>query len=162
MISIVVAYAHDRVIGRGGKIPWHLPNDLRYFKLITTGHAVLMCLKTFESIGRPLPQRRNIVLTHNKDIHLMGVEVVHSKQEVCALDGDIFIIGGEAIYREFIDITDRLYITEIALDVDGDTFFPAWDPQNFTLVSSQAGILDEKNTLPHTFFVYQRKKPSRG
>ncbi len=157
MISIIVAYAHSRVIGQGGKIPWHLSNDSRYFKRITTGHTVVMGRKTFESIGRPLPQRRNIVLTHSNDIHLTGIEVVHSKQEVLALD-DVFIIGGEAVYREFIDVADQLYITEIALDTAGDTFFPAWDPQAFTLISSQEGILDEKNVFPHTFYVYQRKK----
>ena len=158
MISIIVAYANGRVIGRSGKIPWHLPNDLRYFKRITSGHTVVMGHKTFESIGRALPQRRNIVLTHCQDLHLAGVEVVHSKQEVLALDDDIFILGGEAVYREFIDVVDQLYITEIALDIEGDTFFPAWNIQDFTLVSSREGILDEKNTLPHTFSVYQRKK----
>lgn len=157
MISIIVAYAHDRVIGQGGKIPWHLPNDSRYFKRVTTGHTVVMGRKTFESIGRPLPQRRNIVLTHSNDIHLTGIEVVHSKQEVLALD-DVFIIGGEDIYKQFIDVADQLYITEIALDTAGDTFFPAWDPQAFTLVSSQEGTLDEKNIFPHTFCVYQRKR----
>ncbi len=157
MISIVVAYANGRVIGRGGKIPWRLPDDSRYFKRITTGHTVVMGRKTFESIGRPLPQRRNIVLTRGNDIHLAGIEVVHSQQEVLALD-DVFIIGGEAVYRQFIDVADRLYITVIALDTEGDTFFPAWDLQDFTLVSSQEGTLDEKNVLPHTFYVYQRKK----
>ncbi|MBV9713229.1 MAG: dihydrofolate reductase [Ktedonobacteraceae bacterium] len=157
MVSIIVAYAHGHVIGRDGKIPWHLPNDSNYFKRITTGHTVVMGRKTFASIGRPLPQRRNIVLTHDHDMRLAGVEVVHSKQEVLALD-DAFIIGGEAVYRQFIDIADRLYITEIALDVEGDTFFPAWNPQDFMLVSEQEGMLDEKNTLPHTFYVYERKK----
>jgi len=156
MISMIAAYAHGHVIGRGGKIPWRLPAESLYFKRITTGHAVVMGRKTFESIGRPLPQRRNIVLTHSDDVHFAGIEIVHSKQEVLALD-DVFIIGGEAIYREFMDVADRLYLTEIALDTEGDTFFPAWDPQAFTLVSSQEGILDEKNTLPHTFYVYQRK-----
>lgn len=157
MISIIVAYAHNRVIGRDGKIPWHLPNDLRYFKRITSGHTVVMGRKTFESIGRPLPQRRNIVLTHGNDIHLAGIEVVHSKQEVLAFD-DAFIIGGEAVYRQFIDVADQLYVTEIVLNTEGDAFFPMWNPQAFTLVSSQEGILDEKNILPHTFSVYQRKK----
>jgi dihydrofolate reductase len=157
MISLIVAYAHGRVIGYAGKIPWRLPNDARYFKHVTTGHTVVMGRKTFESIGRPLPQRRNIVLTRIATIDQAGIEVVHSKQDVLALAEDIFIIGGEAIYREFIDVADRLYITEIALDTEGDTFFPAWDPQDFTLVFAQEGILDEKNVLPHSFSVYQRK-----
>ena len=155
---MIVAYAHGRVIGRDGKIPWHLPNDLRYFKRITTDHTVVMGRKTFESIGRPLPQRRNIVLTHCHDMQLAGVEVVHSKQEVLALKDDIFILGGEAVYRQFIDVADQLYITEIALDTEGDAFFPAWNPQDFMLISSQEGVVDEKNIFPHVFYVYQHKK----
>ena len=112
--------------------------------------------KTFEAIGGPLPQRRNVVLTHNNDIHLPGIEVVHSTQEVFEL-GDVFIIGGENVYRQFLAAAERLYITEIAFETEGDTFFPEWDRQSFTLVSAQEGILDEKNTLPHTFYVYERK-----
>jgi dihydrofolate reductase len=158
MISLIVAYAHGRVIGYAGKIPWRLPNDARYFKRVTTGHTVVMGRKTFESIGqRPLVQRRNIVLTRDTLSDLAGIEVVHSKQDVLALAEDVFIIGGEAIYREFMDVADRLYITEIALNTEGDTFFPAWNPQDFTLVFAQEGILDEKNVLPHSFAVYQRR-----
>jgi dihydrofolate reductase len=157
MISIIVAYASNRVIGQGGKIPWYLPDDLRYFKRITSGHTVVMGRKTFESIGRPLPQRRNVVLTHCNELHLADVEIVHNKQEVLSLD-DVFIIGGEAIYRQFIDVADQLYITEIALSTEGDAFFPEWDPQSFTLISAQEGALDEKNIFPHTFCVYRRKK----
>src|ERR1019366_4248696 len=115
MISIIVAYAYGRVIGHAGKIPWRLPNDARYFKRVTTGHTVIMGRKTFESIGRPLPQRRNIVLTRDNTLDLPGIEVVHRKQDVLSLDEDVFIMGGEAIYREFMDVADRLYITEIAL-----------------------------------------------
>jgi len=159
MISIIVAYADGRVIGKDGKIPWHLPNDMRRFKRITSGHTVVMGRRTLESIGRPLPQRRNVVLTHSNDICLPGVEVVHSMQEVFNL-GDVFIIGGETLYRQFLEVADRLYITEIALKTDGDAFFPEWDPQSFTLISAEAGILDEKNTLPHTYYIYERNKPS--
>ncbi|MFL5626978.1 MAG: dihydrofolate reductase [Ktedonobacteraceae bacterium] len=158
MISIIVAYADGRVIGKNGKIPWHLPNDRRHFKRITSGHTVVMGRRTLESIGRPLPQRRNVVLTHSRDFSLPGIEVVHSMQEVFTL-GDVFIIGGETLYRQFLEVADRLYITEIALKTDGDTFFPEWDPQSFTLLSAKAGILDEKNTLPHTFYIYERNKP---
>ena len=157
MISIIVAYANGRVIGKDGTIPWRLPNDARYFKDTTIGHTVVMGRKTFEAIGRrPLPQRRNVVLTRSNDINLPGVDVVHSKNEVLAL-GDIFIIGGESVYRQFLEEAERLYITEIALEIDGDTFFPEWERQSFTMVSAQEGVLDEENTLPHTFYLYERR-----
>ena len=156
MISIIVAYAKDRVIGKDGKIPWHLPSDLQHFKEITTGHTVVMGHKTFAALGRPLPGRRNVVLTHSSAINLPGVEVVRSREGVLAL-GDVFIIGGENMYRQFLAAAERLYITEIDLETEGDAFFPEWDHQFFKLVSAQEGILDEKNTLPHTFYVYERK-----
>jgi dihydrofolate reductase len=156
MISIIVAYANNRVIGKDGKIPWRLPDDSRHFKRITSGHTVVMGRKTFESIGRPLPQRRNIVLTGSTTFAASGVEVMHSKDDVLALD-DVFIIGGANVYQQFLDVADRLYITEIASEIDGDTFFPAWDRQSFSLLSAQPGILNEQNTLPHTFFIYERK-----
>lgn len=156
MISIIVAYANDRVIGKDGKIPWHLPDDKQHFKRVTSGHIIVMGRKTFASIGRPLPNRRNIVLTSSATLASPGVEVVHHKDDVLAL-GDVFIIGGESVYRQFLDLAERLYITEIALEVDGDAFFPAWDRQSFTLVSARPGILDEQNTLPHTFYTYKRK-----
>lgn len=156
MISLLVAYANGRVIGKDGKMPWHLPNDLRYVKNTTTGHTVVMGRKTFESIGRPLPNRRNVIMTRNKDFSAPGVEVVHSKADVLAL-GDVFILGGANVYAQFLDVADRLYITKIDLDTEGDTFFPEWDRDAFTLVSATEGVLDEKNTHPHTFYVYERK-----
>ncbi len=96
------------------------------------------------------------MLTSNKSLAPPGVEVVHHKDDVLAL-GDVFIIGGESVYRQFLEVAQRLYITEIALEIDGDAFFPEWDRQSFTLVSAQPGILNEQNTLPHTFNVYERK-----
>lgn len=157
MINIIVAYANGRVIGQNGGIPWHLPSDLQHFKQITSTHTVVMGRKTFASIKRPLPNRRNVVLTHSNDFHFPGVEVLHSKQAVLTL-GNVFIIGGENVYKQFIDIAERLYITKIAFETEGDTFFPAWDQQAFTLVSTQEGTLDENNRIPHTFYIYQRKK----
>jgi len=161
MISIIVAYAKGRVIGKNGTIPWHLPNDSQYFKRTTTGHTVVMGRKTFESLRRPLPNRRNVVLTSSRTFAAPDVEVVHCVDDVLALGNrdDVFIIGGESIYRQFVEVADRLYITEIDVEVDGDTFFPEWDRESFMLVSVQAGILDERNTLHYTFFVYERKIP---
>ncbi len=160
MISLLVAYAHGRVIGKDGKIPWRLPNDSRYIKRTTTGHTVVMGRTTFESIGRPLPNRRNVVLTRHNTLTIPGVEVVHSVEEVLALnDGldDLFVLGGENVYRQFLPLADRLYITEIDYKTEGDTFFPEWDRSAFRLISMQEGTLDEKNTLSHIFYVYERK-----
>jgi|SRR5579884_2472067 len=157
MISLIVAYAHGRVIGKDGKIPWRLPNDLRYVKRTTSGHTIVMGRATFESIGHPLPNRRNVVLTYDRTLTIPGVEVVHSVEEALALDDDLFVLGGEKVYREFLPLADRLYITEVDYKTDGDTYFPEWDRSAFRLISTQAGALDEKNTLSHTFYVYERK-----
>lgn len=161
IVSMIAAYAHGRVIGKNGDVPWKIPEDSRYFMRVTQGHTVVMGRKTFDSInGQPLPQRRNIVLTNNKTFDAPGIEVVHSVDEVLALDdtGEVFIIGGAYVYQLFLPLADRLYITTIDVEVDGDTFFPQWKPEDFTLLSEQPGRLDAQNTLPYTFFVYERKK----
>ncbi|WP_432774781.1 dihydrofolate reductase [Brevibacillus gelatini] len=157
MISLIVAYAKNQVIGKDGNMPWSLPADLKHVKEITTGKTIVMGRKTFESIGKPLPNRRNVVLTRSRDFHPEGVDVVHSKEEVLAL-GDVIIFGGAEIYRQFLDVVDRLYITEIDLETEGDTFFPAWDRDAFVLLDKREGVVDEKNVHPHTFYVYERKK----
>lgn len=156
MISLLVAFAKGRVIGKDGVMPWHLPADLAHVKALTTGKTIVMGRKTFDSLGRPLPNRRNVVLTRNRDFQPDGVDVVHTKEEVLAL-GDVIIFGGAEIYRQFLDVADRLYITEIDLEAEGDTFFPEWDRDAFTLVDKREGIVDEKNRHPHTFYVYDRK-----
>ncbi|BAH45364.1 dihydrofolate reductase [Brevibacillus formosus] len=156
MISLIVAYARNQVIGKDGDMPWHLPADLKNVKELTTGKTIVMGRKTFESIGKPLPNRRNVVLTRSQDFHPEGVDVVHTKEEVLAM-GDVIIFGGSEIYRQFLDVVDRLYITEIDLETEGDTFFPAWDRDAYTLVDKREGIVDEKNVHPHAFYVYERK-----
>ncbi|MFP3390043.1 dihydrofolate reductase [Brevibacillus sp. SIMBA_040] len=157
MISLIVAYAKGQVIGKDGDMPWHLPADLKNVKELTTGKTIVMGRKTFESIGKPLPNRRNVVLTRSRDFHPDGVDVVHTKEEVMAL-GDVIIFGGSEIYRQFLDVVDRLYITEIDLQTEGDTFFPQWDREAYTLVDKREGIVDEKNQVPHTFYTFDRKK----
>lgn len=156
MISLIVAYARNQVIGKDGDMPWHLPADLKNVKELTTGKTIVMGRKTFESIGKPLPNRKNIVLTRSQDFHPEGVDVVHTKEEVLAM-GDVIIFGGAEIYRQFLDVVDRLYITEIDLETEGDTFFPAWDRDAYSLVDKREGIVDEKNVHPHAFYVYERK-----
>jgi dihydrofolate reductase len=155
MISMIAACAHNRVIGKAGRVPWNLPADSRYFQQLTLGQTVVMGRKTFESLDEPLSGRRNIVLSRDPAFHPVGAEVLHTKDEVLAL-GDVWIIGGEPIYRLFLDIADRLYLTEIDLEVDGDAFFPAWDQAAFRLLSRREGVVDSQNLYPHTYLVYER------
>ncbi|CAM5784312.1 MULTISPECIES: dihydrofolate reductase [Brevibacillus] len=155
MISLIVAHTRNRVIGKDGAMPWHLPNDLKHVKEITTGQTIVMGRKTFASIGKPLPYRRNVVLTRSKDFFAEGAEVVHTKEDVLAL-GDVIIFGGAELYRQFLDVVDRMYITEIDMETQGDTFFPEWDREAFELVWRREGVVDEKNPVPHTFLLYER------
>lgn len=121
-----------RVIGNGGRLPWHLPEDLAFFKRTTLGHPVVMGRATFDAIGRPLPGRRNIVLTRNPDWSAPGVEVIHRPGELQALPGlgaRVFVIGGAAVYREFLPILDEILISHVAAEHPGDTWFPAFEDQ---------------------------------
>lgn len=149
---MIVAYANNRVIGNKGKIPWYLPDDLAYFKHITEEHTVVMGRTTFESIGHPLSNRRNVVLTKREGYQAAGVEVLHRADDVLALPGQVFIIGGESVYRQFFAYAERLYVTEVALDIDGDAFFPEWDDNTFTLVAFREG----RGEPFHTFAIYSR------
>jgi dihydrofolate reductase len=138
MISLIVAHDKNRVIGYENKMPWHLPGDLQYFKEMTMGKPVIMGRKTFESIGRPLPGRRNIVITRNEHYNADGIEVVSSLDEALQLTKDAeetMVIGGEQILRLALPLADRLYITLIDAEFKGDTYFP--DYEGWQLVSSQ-------------------------
>ncbi len=126
-LTAIVAMTADRVIGRGGSLPWHLPEDLAFFKRSTTGHPVVMGRKTCESIGRPLPRRRNIVLTRDPAWSAPGVEVIHRPEELeelPGLDGRVFIIGGAEIYRVFLPATEELLVSHVFEPHAGDTHFP--------------------------------------
>lgn len=124
---MIAAMANNRVIGLDNKMPWHLPGDLQHFKKVTSGKPVIMGRKTFESIGRPLPGRRNIIITRNKDYHASGIETVTTPEAALELVNDVaevMIIGGGNIYQQFLAQAQRLYLTFIDLDVEGDTQFP--------------------------------------
>ena len=158
MISLIVAHDTNYVIGYENGMPWHLPGDLKYFKEKTMGKPMIMGRKTFESIGRPLPGRRNIVITRDENYQANGIEVVTSLEGALALSGDvpeIMIIGGEQIFRLSMDIADRLYITKINHSFNGDTYFPNYE-QDFVQVSSA-----EPETAPdgYTFQyeIFERK-----
>lgn len=158
MLNIIVAVAHNNVIGHSGKMPWHLPAELAYFKRITMGAPVIMGRKTFDSIGRPLPGRRNIVVTRNVGWQQSGVDVVHSLADAIALCGaaDAFVIGGAALYAEALPTVDRIYLTEIHADVPGDTHFPVLLANHWREVSRERRLKDDKNAYDLDFVVFTR------
>lgn len=163
MISLLVAMDKNNVIGYKNDLPWHLPRDLKYFKEKTTGHTIIMGRKTFESIGRPLPNRRNIVVTRNKTFVQEGVEVIHDLATIWQLNDEspreeLFIIGGAELYRQALPHADRLYITKIEETFEGDTYFPTFSEAEWELTKKEQGIQDENNPYEYYFLQYERKK----
>ncbi|MCK0472739.1 dihydrofolate reductase [Halalkalibacter sp. APA_J-10(15)] len=159
MISFIFAMDQNRAIGYQNDLPWHLPNDLAFFKRVTTGHTIVMGRKTYESIGRPLPKRRNIIITRNDSFVAEGCEVVHTKEELQRLtsqENEVFIIGGTEIFNLFWDVVDRLYVTFIDDVFKADTYFPNINPQEWHLKSTEKGKVDEKNKYSHEFRLYER------
>ena len=160
LISLIVAMAENRVIGRGNQMPWHLPADLRHFKSVTLGKPVIMGRKTFESIGRPLPGRRNVVISRNLDWCAEGVESVSSLDAALALvqgADEVMIIGGGQLYREALPLAQRLYLTHIALTVtDADTWFPDYSQYQWQLRGEELHDPDEKNPYHYRFETLER------
>ena len=156
-LSILVAHDKQRVIGYQNQLPWHLPNDLKHVKQLSTGHSLVMGRKTFESIGKPLPNRRNVVLTNNHSFKHEGVDVIHSIEEINDIPGQVFIFGGQTLFEEMIDKVDDMYITVVDGKFQGDTFFPPYTFEDWEVESSVEGQLDEKNTIPHTFLHLVRR-----
>ncbi|BBR40936.1 dihydrofolate reductase [Aeromonas veronii] len=161
-ISMIAAMAHDRVIGKDNQMPWHLPADLAHFKRVTLGKPVLMGRKTFESIGRPLPGRRNLVISRNPGYQAEGIEVVGSVEAARALLAssaveELMVIGGGHLYAEMLPSADRLYLTQIDLAVEGDTRFPAFDDGQWQRIDCESHPADEKNPHPYRFETWQRR-----
>lgn len=158
---MIAAMAHDRVIGQGNKMPWHLPADLQHFKRITLNKPVIMGRKTYESIGRPLPGRRNVIISRNDSYQMEGIEVVKSVDDALALVSgaeEVMIIGGGLVYEQFLPLCERLYLTFIDLEVEGDTRFPEYENvANWELVESQSNEPNEKNIYSHKFVTLQKK-----
>ena len=157
-LSILVAHDQQRVIGYNNDLPWHLPNDLKHVKKLSTGNTLVMGRGTFESIGKPLPNRRNVVLTHNQNFQHDGVDVIHSIDEIYNLPGHVFIFGGQSLFDKMIDKVDDMYITVLEGKFKGDTFFPPYTFEEWEVASSEEGVLDEKNTIHHTFLHLVRRK----
>lgn len=160
-ISLIAAMAHDRIIGRDNTMPWHLPADLKHFKAVTMGHPVIMGRLTYESIGKALPGRKNIVISRNKNYALKDAEVVSSCDDAIALasqtSDQLMVIGGGKIYAEFLAKAKRLYFTFIDLEVEGDTQFPDWTMQgDWKELSRQANLTDDRNPYDYTFVTLER------
>lgn len=160
--SIIVARSANNVIGKNNDLVWHLPADLKYFKATTMGHFIIMGRKTFESMDKPLPGRTTIVVTRNKNYRAEGCLIVNDLAAAYQIGNDhrqeeIFILGGGEIYKMAIDDADRIYLTEIKAEFEGDTYFPEIN-DDWKEVSRDAHPPDEKNKYPYAFVVYERKQ----
>lgn len=159
MISLLWAMDENWAIGRNNQLPWHLPEDLKYFKRVTMGKPIAMGRKTYDSIGRPLPGRENIVITRNQGVTIEGCTVIHDVKDLLMRDDEeLFVIGGAEIFKEILPFADRLYVTEIREEFEADTFFPKYNLSEWELIESTSGIKDEKNPYNYEFLVYQRKQ----
>jgi dihydrofolate reductase len=157
--TIVVAIAENNAIGKNNQLLWYLPADLKHFKNITTGHTVIMGRKTYDSVGKPLPNRRNIIVTR-QDIKIEGCEVVKSIEDalvLCSADEEVFIVGGAEIYRQSMHLTDRIYLTIVHQSFDADTFFPEIDHSEWKETAREDHQPDEKNKLPYSFITLERR-----
>ena len=159
-LSLIVAMAENRVIGREGALPWHLPADLRHFQQVTIGHPVVMGRKTFESVGRPLRGRTNVVITRNPEYRAEGVVIAHSLDDALSrLSGEdeVFVLGGEAVFREAAPKAQRLHLTLVHAAIEGDTESPEECLEGWQLVSERYCPPDADNVYAMTFRLYQRQ-----
>ncbi|MBS3102807.1 type 3 dihydrofolate reductase [Candidatus Woesearchaeota archaeon] len=160
IISFVAAMSKNRVIGKNNKIPWSMPADVRHMRKMIEGKPLIMGRKTHESIGRPLPDRKNIILTRDKSYKSKGCIVVHTQEEALkAAEGaeEVIIFGGEEIYRMFLPKANRMYLTIIDAEVEGDAFFPEYDKKEWKVVEKKEHKADEENKHDYTFITLQRK-----
>ncbi len=162
-LAIIAAIAGNGVIGRDNTLPWHLPDDLKWFKRNTLDHTVIMGRHTYESIGRPLPRRRFIVVSRNPAFAADGVVAAPSLSAALAAAGqdDIFIIGGAALFREALPLADRLYITRIHAEVAGDVYFPDLDIEEWITVSSEPLLAEERHACAFSLVMLDRKRPGQ-
>ena len=165
-LSLMVAKASNRVIGRNNKLPWYLPNDLKYFKQVTFGKPVIMGRKTWDSLGKPLPGRTNIVITRQAGFQAEGAKVVATLDEAVTLAENVafiegqdeaVVMGGAEIYALALPKTDRLYLTEVHAEVDGDTWFPEYDTSEWKEIGREDFPAEGPNPYDYSFVVYERK-----
>ena len=165
IVSLIAAATENLVIGKDGNMPWHMPDDLKYFMDKTNGHHVIMGRKTFEaeSIPKPLKNRINIVISRNRNLTSPGVifkTTLEEALEIARINGEseVFIIGGSEIYKASLPFADRVYLTKIHTTIEGDTFFPELDFKHWKRVSEDKRLKDDKNPFDYTFYVYERRK----
>jgi dihydrofolate reductase len=157
-LSVIVAVAKNNVIGINNTLPWHLPEDLKRFRALTTGHYIIMGRKTYESLGRLLPERTTVIVTRNKDYKLEGALIAHSLEEAVALcksDDEAFLIGGAELYLDGLKLANKLYITDVVLNVEGDAFFPELDLNKWQEISRE--MQTSAQGLPFSYITYTRK-----
>lgn len=162
MLKILVAFDENRVIGKNNALIWHLPADLKRFKALTTGHVIIMGRKTFESIGRPLPNRTTIVISRQQDLNIEGVILAHSVEEAILKAksisrDDIFIVGGAEIYQLSLPLADQILVTQLHDIFEGDAFFPEISPGIWEVAEQERGITDEQNAYQFSYITYARK-----
>ncbi len=162
-MKILVACDENRVIGKDNSLIWYLPADLKRFKALTTGQVIIMGRKTYDSIGKPLPNRTNIVVTRQKNYAVQGVEVVHSLEEAILKakslrSDDIFVIGGAEIYQLAMSLADQIVLTKLHDIFDGDTYFPEISEKDWEIIDQIKGETDEKNPFQFSFITYQRRQ----
>jgi len=161
MITLIWAMSRNGTIGRNNQLPWRLPADLKFFKAQTTGKTIVMGRKTWESMGsKPLPNRHSVVITADASYVAEGADVVHSVEEALtyAERGELMIIGGAGMFQHFLPLADRLLVTRIEEDIEGDVFFPHFLWEDFELVHEEQGVRDEKNPYDYRFLTYERRK----
>lgn len=157
-LSLIVAVAHHNVIGLNNTLPWHLPEDLKRFRALTSGHHIIMGRKTYESLNRLLPDRTTVIVTRNPDYRVEGALIAHSLHAAiaqCQQDNEIFVIGGAELYKEALRLADKLYITQIELEVAGDAYFPSLDSTTWQKISYEPHIA--ASGLPFSYATYVRQ-----
>lgn len=162
IVSLIAAVSDNGVIGRDGGLPWRLPDDLKHFKRLTLDHTIIMGRKTWDEVGRPLANRRNVVVSRNPAFQAPGATVVPSLEEALALgatEQQVFVIGGGEIYRQALPRADRLYLTVVHTTVEGDTTFPPFDQEAWALESEEVHSADERHPHAFTFREYRRLRP---
>ena len=156
----MAAVAENGVLGAAGALPWHLPTDMKHFKELTTGHTIIMGRRTFETLRRPLPNRRNVVVTRNRAYQASGAFVVHDLDEALSLasqDDEVFVVGGGEIYEQAIPRADRLHLTLVHAVLEGDTFFPKFTEADWVLSEDIYNEADEEHSHPFSFRLYERR-----
>ncbi|TGB04587.1 dihydrofolate reductase [Halobacillus salinus] len=161
MISFIFAMDKNRLIGKDNDLPWHIPNDFKFFKDMTIGKTIIMGRKTFESFGKPLPEREHIVITSNKEYNREGCTIIHSIDEILEMennqpDKEWFVIGGTVLFEKMLPYADRMYLTYIDHEFEGDTHFPEFEESQWKMVSETKGEKNEQNPYDYYFRIYER------